>query len=90
MKEKLNNIIKVLHFIILMLLPISSIALFIGGFFVPPMGEIDGSVISATGILLGFATLYKLPEIITAVQDKTLEIKHGNTSLTIRDEDEKV
>lgn len=85
--EKWNKIKDTLHFVILMLLPISSIGLFVGGFFVPPMGEIDGSVISATGILLAFATLYKLPEIILAVRDKTLEIKHGQTSLTIRDEE---
>ena len=34
-----------------------SIILFIGGFFCPPMGVIDGSVLTAGGILLGFATL---------------------------------
>lgn len=34
-----------------------SIALFIGGFFCPPMGEIDGSVLTASGILFAFATL---------------------------------
>lgn len=34
-----------------------AIALFIGGFFCPPMGVIDGSVLKASGILLGFAAL---------------------------------
>ena len=34
-----------------------AIALFIGGFFCPPMGSIDGSILSAGGILLGFAAL---------------------------------
>lgn len=34
-----------------------SIALFVGGFFCPPMGVIDGSVLKATGILFGFAAL---------------------------------
>lgn len=34
-----------------------SIALFVGGFFCPPMGVIDGSVLKAAGILLGFAAL---------------------------------
>ena len=34
-----------------------SILLFVGGFFCPPMGVIDGSVLKASGILLGFATL---------------------------------
>lgn len=34
-----------------------AIALFIGGFFCPPMGIIDGSVLTAAGILFGFAAL---------------------------------
>ena len=34
-----------------------SVALFIGGFFCPPKGVIDGSVLTAGGILLAFATL---------------------------------
>lgn len=36
---------------------VCALALFIGGFFCPPMGVIDGSVLKAGGILLGFATL---------------------------------
>lgn len=32
-------------------------ALFVGGFFCPPMGVIDGSILKAGGILLGFAAL---------------------------------
>lgn len=34
-----------------------AIALFVGGFFCPPMGVIDGSVLKAVGILFGFAAL---------------------------------
>ena len=34
-----------------------SVGLIIGGFFVPPMGVIDGSVLTATGELLLFPTL---------------------------------
>ena len=34
-----------------------SVGLIIGGFFVPPMGIIDGSVLTATGELLLFPTL---------------------------------
>ena len=36
---------------------ITAIGLFVGGFFVPPMGVIDGSVLKAGGILLGFGAL---------------------------------
>ena len=35
----------------------TSLALIIGGFFVPPMGVIDGSVLTAVGELLLFQTL---------------------------------
>ena len=34
-----------------------SVGLIIGGFFVPPMGVIDGSVLTAVGVLLLFPTL---------------------------------
>lgn len=34
-----------------------SIGLIIGGFFVPPKGVIDGSVLTACGILFAFAAL---------------------------------
>ena len=34
-----------------------AVCLFIGGFFCPPIGVIDGSVLTAAGILLGFAAL---------------------------------
>lgn len=43
---------------------IISIGLFVGGFFVPPTGVIDGSVITSVGILFGFAALGQLPVII--------------------------
>lgn len=34
-----------------------SILLLVGGFVCPPMGVIDGSVLTAVGLLLAFATL---------------------------------
>lgn len=33
-------------------------ALLVGGFFVPPLGRIDGSVLQGAGIMLGFAALW--------------------------------
>ena len=36
---------------------IASLVLIIGGFFVPPIGVIDGSVLTAVGELLGFSAL---------------------------------
>ena len=42
---------------------IVSIGLIVAGFCVPPMGIIDGSVLTAVGILFGFASLAQVPVI---------------------------
>ena len=36
---------------------VTSLILIVGGFFVPPLGVIDGSVLTAVGELLGFSAL---------------------------------
>ena len=59
----------------------TSIALFVGGFFTPPTGIIDGSVITCAGILFGFATLGQIPVIIeTAGHAK---ITQGNMTIEV-------
>lgn len=58
-----------------------SLSLFIAGFFVPPMGEIDGSVLKAGGILLGFATVAMIPDVLSSGRKATL--RHGDTELII-------
>ena len=58
-----------------------SIGLIVGGFFVPPTGVIDGSVLQAVGLLLGFATLAQLPVVISAA--KSAKITHGDTTIEI-------
>lgn len=58
-----------------------SLGLFIAGFLVPPMGEIDGSVLKAAGILLGFATIAMIPSILESGRKATL--RHGDTELII-------
>ena len=62
-----------------------SIILMVAGFCVPPTGIIDGSVLTATGELFGFATLFQLPEIIGS---RSVSLTHGNTSLSIDKESE--
>ncbi len=47
---------------------VASVALFIGGFIVPPMGVIDGSVLKAVGMLLAFAALAKTPDFIESLE----------------------
>lgn len=63
-----------------------SLALFIGGFFCPPMGVIDGSVLKAGGILLGFATLAVAGQNLANGKDVTFS--HGDTKVEINDEEE--
>lgn len=60
---------------------VTSIGLFVGGFFVPPMGIIDGSVLTAVGMLFGFAVLAQLPHIIG--MSKTAKITHGDTTIEV-------
>jgi sugar phosphate permease len=61
-----------------------SVGLIVGGFFVPPMGVIDGSVLTAVGELLLFPTLlygYRAVELGMKVKfqkcNATLEVHPG-------------
>lgn len=63
---------------------LTSVCLFIGGFFVPPMGVIDGSSLKAVGMLLGFATLGQAPILLESLKsakftkgDMTVEVTRG-------------
>lgn len=57
--------------------------LIIAGFCVPPMGSVDGSVLTAVGELFAFPTLWTVWHAI----DKGIDAKltHGNTSVQIGD-----
>ena len=66
-----------------------SILLIVGGFFCPPMGVIDGSVLTAVGLLFSFATLAQVPEIIKSARDgKTIRLQNGTFSATVSGERE--
>lgn len=61
---------------------ITSIILFVGGFLVPPMGVIDGSVLKAVGMLLGFGALGQAQVLIKEFEhtkftkgDMTIEVE---------------
>lgn len=60
-----------------------SIALTVAGFIVPPLGHVDGSVLTAVGELFGFATL----EVVLIAIRKGVDanIKHGKTEVSIGD-----
>ena len=58
-----------------------SIALLVGAFFVPPQGQIDGSVLTAVGEMFGFAALWTVWLAIKKGVDA--RVTHGKTSLTV-------
>ena len=60
--------------------------MFVGGFFCPPMGVIDGSVLKAGGILLGFATLAVAGQ--NLANGKDVIFTHGDTRVEINDEED--
>ena len=60
--------------------------MFVGGFFCPPMGVIDGSVLKAGGILLGFAALAVAGQ--NLANGKEVTFKHGETEAKISNGDE--
>ena len=56
-----------------------SLQLIIGGFLLPPMGIIDGSVLTAVGELLMFGVLAQLPTIIDAAKNgKSIKVTSSN------------
>lgn len=64
----------------------ASLALLIGGFLVPPQGEIHGSVLTGTSILLGFATLAIGAQ---AIQDgKIAKLTKGDMTISVGDDDD--
>ena len=61
-----------------------SIALIVGGFLLPPMGIIDGSVLTAVGELLMFGVLAQIPSILDAVRNgKSIKVTKGDSSVEI-------
>lgn len=62
-----------------------SILLIVGGFLCPPMGSIDGSVLTAVGLLILFSVVEKLPEAIT--DGRSVKISKGDTSLEVTGKD---
>lgn len=60
-----------------------SIALIVGGFFVPPFGIIDGSVLTAVGELLMFGVLAQVPKILDAVRNgKSIKLQKGDLTIS--------
>ncbi len=66
-----------------------SLLLIIGGFLLPPMGIIDGSVLTAVGELLMFGVLAQLPALIDAAKNgKSVKISKGDFTAEVTSYDE--
>lgn len=65
-----------------------SIGLIVGGFFVPPVGVIDGSVITSVGLLLMFAVVALIPDILQVVKEgKSIKLSKGDFSVDVTSSD---
>ena len=66
-----------------------SLLLIVGGFLLPPMGIIDGSVLTAVGELLMFGVLAQVPVLISAAKNgKSVKISKGDFSAEVTSADE--
>ena len=66
-----------------------SLLLIVGGFLLPPMGIIDGSVLTAVGELLMFGALAQVPALISAAKNgKSVKISKGDFSAEVTSTDE--
>ena len=66
-----------------------SLLLIVGGFLLPPMGIIDGSVLTAVGELLMFGVLAQVPMLIDAAKNgKSVKISKGDFSAEVTSSDE--
>lgn len=64
-----------------------SLMLIVGGFLVPPLGIIDGSVLTAVGLLLMFATLAQVPNIMDAARNgKSIKLTKGDFTAEVSSE----
>jgi len=62
-----------------------SILLIVGGFLVPPVGIIDGSVLTAVGLLLMFSVIERIPAAIKA--GKNVKVTKGDFSAELSNSD---
>ena len=65
---------------------ITSIILIVASFCIPPVSIIDGSVLAAVGLLLGFGALNEIRKALIAGRSATFT--HGNTSVVIKNEED--
>lgn len=63
------------------ILTVTAIALIVASWFVPPMAVVDGSILAATGELLGFGALWT---VVKAIDKGTpASMSHGSTTISV-------
>ena len=81
MKKQTKHADKYIFYICLSM----ALMLFVGGFFCPPMGVIDGSVLKAGGLLLGFAALGVVGQ--NLANGKDISFTKDDLNITIGDDE---
>ena len=71
-------------------LAIIATLLIVAGFFVPPMGIIDGSVMQGAGEIIGMITIFSAWDLISEAIHKGIEasFRRGDTSIEISKNEE--
>ncbi len=74
-----------IHKIVAIILSAIAALLIITGFFVPPMGKVDGSVLQGVGEIIGIISIFFAWDNISEAIDKGIGTKwqHGNTSVIV-------
>lgn len=90
MKNKFKEFIKQYHSnIAFWLCLVVSLFLIIGGAITPPPFDIPSSSLQAVGLLLGWAVIGTLPNMINEIKNgKSLKIKHNDTEIEIESDKE--
>ena len=83
-REGTKNVTKTTT-ILLWIFGLTTIALFVASFIVPPTGEISPSVLKAAALLFAFATLAEAREAIR--EGLGVRLTHGNTTIVVQDLD---
>ena len=63
-----------------------SVALVIAGLIIPPVGIIDGSVLTAVGELLAFGVVAQLPEVVGA--GRSIRVRKGDCEVEVENKRE--
>ena len=85
MNSVVNYLLKNKYFIIAIIMALVAIALVIAGFLVPPLGVIDGSVLTAVGEIVFLVTIFFVWDCVT--KGKIAKIKKGDLEASISDND---